>query len=288
MLSTTHPRKQGPSNGFGRKNLTIQLIGHPPVILADSMVVNVEDNAPVSTLQIIMPRKSRRNKKHNNSQSRASNPTSNFHCVTQADGQMLVKDDLKAKRRSTRVPLSVPRNITGTVHWFRLGVDKGGINTSTTVSVTDCITFALTDIDASLLAGFTAVFDEYCIPFVEVQIIPSNFTVLTNTGMFTTVIDQDDGNSPGTYNELLDYNSTKTTHGQIGHTRHVYPTLLEGVNVNAAGSASFTGRATTRSWIDCASDTVDHYGVKLGSTATSAIISYQYRCVYYLAFRSLH
>jgi len=113
-----------------------------------------------------------------------------------------------------------------------------------------------------------ALFDQYRIVKVEYRFIPNNKVgspepvssqLMPN---FMTVIDYDDGNNPGTIAMLREYQSA------LFHDPHkeVVRVIKPRIAVAAYAGGGFSSYANQTSWIDIASTTVPHYGLKLGVT----------------------
>lgn len=123
---------------------------------------------------------------------------------------------------------------------------------------------------ASLLDQFSslvAVFDQYRIIEVEVwfhpRVEPTSSTS-NSMGLFCTVVDFDDANTLTTVPQALDYTNAMQTSGSVGHYRRFKPHAAV-----AAYTGSFNGYCNVESpWIDAASGTVQHYGVKTAWTIT--------------------
>jgi hypothetical protein len=151
-------------------------------------------------------------------------------------------------------------------------VAAGGILTT---SVT-LPTFAVLSMNFSQLdqaASFEAVFDQYRFDEVEAWIYPrlsSNNSASGNPGLFASVIDYDDANALTTFPQALDYTNCVTSSGLMGHYHRFRPHCA-----TAAYSGAFTSYANMGgTWIDMASPTVIFYGVKLASTVTSSVETY--------------
>lgn len=155
------------------------------------------------------------------------------------------------------------------------------ITTSTSAEVVGAWAFTLTS--ASDYASFAAVFDQYMIEMAEVWIEPRTLAGgLANTGRFVTAIDFDDQNAPAGTSELLDYNNACVTTGGLGRymrfVPHVAPALYNGAFTSFGNESN--------KWIDSASATVQHFGVKIASTATTSAFVYDMRYRLHFAFRN--
>lgn len=140
------------------------------------------------------------------------------------------------------------------------------ITSSTTIPVLSGFNFTVNSI--SQIASLQNVFDQYRIDQVEVWLIPrfnnGNDVV---SDLFASVIDYDDNSPVSAFADLLDYSNAVVTCGQDGHYRSFRPHAAI-----AAYSGVFTSFANVEElWIDAASPSVQHYGVKTGITATDTV-----------------
>jgi len=144
--------------------------------------------------------------------------------------------------------------------------------------------FQLAFIDQA--ASWEAIFDQYKIEMIEYILLPrinSADGTVSNTGMVTTVIDYDDANNLTTVAQALDYTNAITGTGTSGHYRCLRPHVADAVY---SGAFTSFGNASNE-WVDCASATVQHFGVKGASTVTSAILTYDEIVRYHIAFRNV-
>jgi hypothetical protein len=115
----------------------------------------------------------------------------------------------------------------------------------------------------SQFSSFSAVFDQYRIMEIEVWLQPTTSAATSlgsNTSTFCSVIDYDDSNTPLTMSSLYQYENTILGNTANGHYRKFRPHIA-----TAAYTGSFSGYENQKSqWIDVASSTVQHYGVKMG------------------------
>lgn len=121
-------------------------------------------------------------------------------------------------------------------------------------------------VELSQLANYTSfatVFDEYCIMEVEALITPSATESSTGNsyGQYTTAIDEDDSNVPTSTAALLNYESAITTNTDVAHYHRWKPQFSV-----ATYSGTFTSYSPSSGWVDIASPTVRHYGLKFGQT----------------------
>jgi len=120
-----------------------------------------------------------------------------------------------------------------------------------------------TTADITQFSSFAAVFDQYRFDEVEVWLSPSynNATVsaqqLGTSAQIYSVVDYDDANTI-TQNGALQYSNVMASSINDGHYRRFKPHTAVAVY-----SGTFTGfKNVPAGWTDCASTTVQHYGMK--------------------------
>lgn len=171
------------------------------------------------------------------------------------------------------------------IHSFKQSVTGTQINGFTADTITQgagvllkqCY-FTLNDLPQ--VASFTALFDQYRIDKVQVDFIPTAQICLVpqaevtavaaldapivaggaSGGVYGTVIDYDDSAALANLSAYMQYSNFKM--GQVGslkiHRRTFKPHVA-----TAAYAGAFTSYANmVNQWIDCASTTVQHYGLK--------------------------
>jgi len=134
------------------------------------------------------------------------------------------------------------------------------------------------------VSSYTNIFDQYRIVMLELTLLPGSGTVVSggNSGMLSTVIDYDDGTNLTTVAQALDYATCLTTDGVTRHKRTYHPHTAE-----AAYSGAFTSFANrSNSWIDCASNSVQYYGLKTAWSATTSIYVYDIIVRAWIQFRN--
>jgi hypothetical protein len=145
-----------------------------------------------------------------------------------------------------------------TIYRFSERLLTNGITSDVILTTTGAYYFMISQMNN--FTTFASLFDSYRIVRVEVMIIPRGITSSTGTnpGRFTTVIDYDDAVSPTNEAECLQYANALTSSGADGHYRSFTPCVAL-----AAYSGTFTSyESETAPWIDVASSTVQHYGLK--------------------------
>lgn len=145
-------------------------------------------------------------------------------------------------------------------------------------------TFQFSDLDQYVSLG--NVFDQYMIEWVEVWItprLPTPSATATNTGVFYSVLDFDDGAPLTTLASALDYENVLIGTGTSGHYRRFRPHVAV-----AAYSGTFTSFANAVGvWIDVVSPSVVHYGVKTAWASTDVAYVMNVQCRYHVKLRNV-
>jgi len=155
--------------------------------------------------------------------------------------------------------------------------------------------FSLQDLDQ--VTSFTALFDQYRIDRVVVQVKTRNPSVNFNSNSVANatppstfwVIDRDDSTQPTTLAQLRQYDNCQ----EAAVSDNVELDLQPSVTPAIYASGAFSGYAVARTgvWLDVANVAIPHYGVKFGITEISATATYTYYWdlvfYYYLSFRNV-
>lgn len=142
--------------------------------------------------------------------------------------------------------------------------------------------FLLSDLPTP--ADFTALFDQYRFEKVVLKFYPG--TIETNSAdapLLITVIDYDDATIPAAASTLLQYDNCKQSMYPNPH----FVTLRPRMAMAAFGGGLFSSYANVApQWVDAASNTVEHYGIKGCLKQSSSNIVYRVYADYYLTFKS--
>lgn len=208
--------------------------------------------------------------------------------VSLSDGSRLPRSDVYdgASRRTDFVPFKVPRNINDQIVWTR-SILSTTSNLSAVIETNIASNFRLDQHPEH--SSFEAIFDQYCIPAVRVTIRTTETTTNLAGGLnmprIYSVLDHDDANTI-TVAQAKEYSSCQEQRTTESVTRLLYPRMA-----TSAYNGSFSGFANTRAWIDCASNNVQHYGVKIAAEVDARtggpcelLLEFQ---IYY-AFRNRH
>jgi hypothetical protein len=190
--------------------------------------------------------------------------------------------ELNVSSSTNNLP-KIPRNFVDQHYWVRDSYYMTNFTTSATVEVDGAYSFTLGALnDVTDLAG---VFDQYFIAAVIVRGRPLlSFAQTVVPGALCTVIDHDDA-AGITLVAAREYANSMEILSNQGFTRIIEPRVA----IGAYGGASFTSFANQRSWLDCASTGVQHYGLKICASATSGgTIAIELTAELIVCFRNKH
>lgn len=160
------------------------------------------------------------------------------------------------------------------------------LQTSPTNETYNGLVFSLGQIGGNL-GPFTALYDQYKIGFIKVEVCPrSNSYDGTTAGSIlprvVSAIDYDSIPITDSLANIMQYQNVKLTPGQVTHKRVLKPRFLNIVD------STTPGLQTNRGWIDCANASVDHLGLKVIVPPTPGqVISYDLIVTYYLKFKNV-
>jgi hypothetical protein len=133
-------------------------------------------------------------------------------------------------------------------------------------------------------AAYCSIFDQYAIVQAVVRIQPMlpTFAAGTGPGALVTAIDHDDSTAFTTKAQAQAFTTALETIGSIGQTRVIQPRVA----VAAYSGSVFTAFANQRTYIDCASPSVPHYGLKVFFDAsTTVVVNYSVDVELFVHFR---
>jgi len=136
---------------------------------------------------------------------------------------------------------------------------------------------------------FTNLYDQYQIKGVKISLIP-RFTEALSTGTAQTIgnmwscLDYDDASTPTSIDTLLQYQNVKRTRTNQVHSRFLKPAVAREV-FNTGIATAYSPQKNV--WLDCTSDTVEHYGIKFWFDSTPAGVTYDIVIKFYLAFKNV-
>jgi len=176
------------------------------------------------------------------------------------------------------VPSNKPYKITQEVF------SSAFISTSTTLLTLKAVSFQLADL--TQFASFTAVFDQYMITEIECWItarLEGEAAATTNTGYMFSVVDYDDKTALTSIADAQSYTNVLATPGMMSHYRRFVPHIA--IASYSGAFTSFTNSGPQ--WIDSASSSVQHYGLKTVNTTTDAVYTYDLNVRYHISFRNI-
>jgi hypothetical protein len=152
--------------------------------------------------------------------------------------------------------------------------------TSASVPVETSFAFAVNQFNQ--YNEYTSLFDQYRILQIECWLSPT--AVLTNQAVsdITSAVDIDDSN-PSTFAGVSAHSNAIVTGGMNGHYHKWVPHCA----VAAYGSSVFTSFSNVQSpWIDSASLTVSHFGLKIASAIGLFVVNYNLNTRIIVEFRN--
>lgn len=136
---------------------------------------------------------------------------------------------------------------------------------------------------------FTALYDQYQIKGVKISLIPryteSSAGVAGQViGNMWSALDYDDASVPANVDTLLQYQNVKRTRMNQVHSRFLRPMIANEIYNTGVATAYAPKRNV---WIDCASDTTEHYGIKFWFDSSAAGVTFDVQVKFYLAFKNV-
>jgi hypothetical protein len=182
------------------------------------------------------------------------------------------------------------------------GIGSGGATQSSYIEqvtpatlVFGSAAFSLQDVDQ--VASFTAVFDQYRIDRVVMQVKTQNNVLNFNTASLANssppqtywVVDRDDSSVLTTLAQARQYDNVQEATAMDNVEIDLQPSVTPAVY--AAGAFSGYAIVRTGMWLDCNNVSIPHYGVKWAITELSAAATDTYYWnvffYYYLSFRNV-
>jgi hypothetical protein len=155
-----------------------------------------------------------------------------------------------------------------------------------TTSAVAATTFASQSFTINNLDGFAeylGLFDQYRFDQIEVWIEPTGAP--QGTTAFNSVVscvDLDDASVPTTYASVAAHQCSVETNGAAGHYHRWKPHVAM-----AAYAGTFVGFGNSENqWIDSASNTVQHYGIKMAALGTAVAVAYDIFIRAVISFRA--
>jgi len=154
-------------------------------------------------------------------------------------------------------------------------------------------TFSASGITLDVFDGYTSLtqaFDQYRFDIVEFEYLPRasiNDGVIVNSGIFVSVVDQDDVTNLSTFTSALAYPNAQVWTPAPGKTHLLKHRFVPRIAVAAYSGTVFTKFANmANQWIDAANANVPHYGVKAASSVTSSALIFDILITAQISFRA--
>jgi len=154
-------------------------------------------------------------------------------------------------------------------------------------------TFSASGITLDAFDGYsslTQVFDQYKIDLVEFEYLPRqnvNDGVIVNSGIFVSVVDQDDVTPLSTFTSALAYPNAQVWTAAPGKAHLLKHRFVPRIAVATYSGISFSKFANmANQWIDAANANVPFYGVKTASSVTSSALIYDVLITAQISFRA--
>lgn len=182
---------------------------------------------------------------------------------------------------------SIPRSITSIPEQFSCYQEYSLLNWMTSSITVPTFQAHYTNLNSiNNAASFAAIFDQYMIDGMEAWLIPNqnSASASSNNGLLYSVIDLDDASALSTLAQFGEYSSCVTSMASQGHYRHFKPHVALATYNGAFGG--YGNRANV--WIDAASLTVQHYGLKFGLSVCGAVMTYDLVVRIHCRFRQTH
>jgi len=181
---------------------------------------------------------------------------------------------------SERTPLGQLVRADNRPYRFAQMVDYGTLVTTSAGGQTfGATSFKLNDLTQA--SSFQAIFDQYRIASVEIWVNTTSTTGIPNPPAYVAVIDYDDAVVPSNITQLLQYTNCAEVPLTNGVYYHIIPHATATLN---SGSGVET---LPHPWINSATPAVLHYGLKVGSYATSTTYQIQARARFHVEFRNV-
>jgi len=159
------------------------------------------------------------------------------------------------------------------VHTFVRTSNRTTITASTTIDQSGSYTVSLGDFPS--ISDFTNLFDEYRIVQLTFEFFP--IAITTPIQPIYTAIDPDDSSTPGSADTLRQFDTCRIVQGNHYFERTFTPMVSSALY--SGTFTSFGNMSPYKVWIDNASTSVQHYGLKYYWPATLlTVAAYTVQC----------
>ena len=196
--------------------------------------------------------------------------------------------------RRRRYRKRIPRSLGPTrIYNWKQTVDLADIQTSAGVSPA-LFTNQFTLSSLPSFTEFQALFDQFRIKRIKIMYLPPNSIAWTGStssqpiGEFYTVLDFDDATTPGSLNDLLQYQTLKRTYFNKPHYRYFKPLATQsGVYLTGAVTTGYRS-LPSNTWFDIATPNVVYYGIKgaFSVSPASTMVAQQIRVTATIYFQT--
>lgn len=191
-------------------------------------------------------------------------------------------------RTISRIPNRISRSIPHTSITIRRFVDKGFVNSTSTLDFKGGYYFTLADITA--YTNLTTMYDQYKFEMIHITFDPvvqlgSPASSYSYSDLFVA-IDYDDANVPASVATLYAYDTVRRVTPCHRHKFSFTPKIAL-----AAYNGAFTGYTSQKPmFLDCASSSIQHYGIKVGipQNTNSYLMPWKFSAEYVVSFRRTH
>lgn len=171
-------------------------------------------------------------------------------------------------------------------------VNEAAITASNSAAVTSQLVFVLSNLD--IYSAVSAVWDQYRIDCIRLTIVPDQNAIPLETNSSVSlvqmyvVIDYDDGNALATANAAKKYDNCAIVEPAESLCRQFQPRAALAAYSGAFSSFGNVGGL----WIDMASPSVQHYGVKIyvpqATVAQTLLQSWKVEIEYWVSYRAVY
>lgn len=160
-------------------------------------------------------------------------------------------------------------------------VDGTLVTSSASVPTFGSVNFTLNNVANSAI--YTSCFDQYRFDEIEVWIEPAQgpASVPSDVGILASTVDLDDSTTPTSFGVVESAQGALVTSSFAGHYHKFQPHMAVAVY-----SGAFTSFANAPAdWIDVASGSVQHYGIKAAISGTTTVSTWRYEMRCKISFR---
>jgi len=193
-------------------------------------------------------------------------------------------EDLLRSAPSMTLSQTPPKNIRGQIHWIQYQSQR---TQTLSASATTEVNYSFSLSEVSSISGLTAFFDQYCIYAISITVQCNDVGVsaTTETGRAYTAIDYDNINALGSEAAIQAFGTCVQFVPGRGSVQRFFKPCVAPAVYNTGGT--FTGYGVSRSWLDCASAAIPHYGYRSFYAANSVSgLNIDHAITYVVGFRN--